>query len=392
MKLMPCICTILCATGAAASPLQTVHQIRNSVVVKNTGDILTKLVIMLPLAQTNQYQTVSTVSMDDGTVVDIPKTDDKYLRWTFTSELPAAGGSKEIFYTFDVTLHAINFDFSAISTLRPYDTSSNTWKWHTGASGVYVDPNNPSVQHIGDSIWSRSSDIVDYARQCYLFVAERYSYLNPNTGIHPLQDILDAGGGNCGNLTSIYVSLLRHKKIPSRHIVTVRPDGSYHVWSDFYLESYGWIPVDVTYKNSNPSGDYFGKYDGTGIVMTKGVALQMDRGDGFTYSAALLQTYEWWYWCSTAGNSVSSSHRISSVATAAWRPYRSTSGGIFKCTAQNGLLSCGRNPARLFNLKGQLLARLHFPAPASAVSTLPGLYAIKVTRGENPPAEWVLAR
>ena len=48
------------------------------------------------------------------------------------------------------------------------------------------------------------------------------------------------------------------------------------MWAEFYLENYGWIPVDVTYKNLNPTGDFFGKYDGNGIVVTREVELLMD--------------------------------------------------------------------------------------------------------------------
>jgi hypothetical protein len=360
MKSMQFLLVVLLFNEAIAQPIQTTYHINIGVAVNTSNDILTKLVIILPLAQTNQYQTVNNVVLNYGVVADIPESDDKYLRWTITDNLPPRGGSKDVFYTFDVTLHAVNFDFSRITALYPYDTSSKTWKWNTGASGVYVDPDNATVRHIGDSIGSRSSDIVDYARRCYQFVATHYSYLNPNTGIHPLQDILTTGGGDCGNLTSIYVSLLRYKKIPSRHIVTVRPDGTYHVWSDFYLEQYGWVPVDVTYKNSNPSGDYFGKYDGNGIVMIKGVALQLDRGDGFTYIADLLQNFHWWYWCSTAGNSVSCSYRIVSVATATCGIEIATINALSRDGNDDRRVAhCGKpitgiqSPIRWLNLRGQ---------------------------------------
>ncbi|UQT32617.1 transglutaminase-like domain-containing protein [Parabacteroides distasonis] len=47
---------------------------------------------------------------------------------------------------------------------------------------------------------------------------------------------------------------MRAKKIPAKHIVTVRPDGSHHVWADFYLERYGWIPVDVNARLVDPRG------------------------------------------------------------------------------------------------------------------------------------------
>ena len=285
------------------------YHVKNRVVVTNIDNQLTRLSFILPLAKTNQYQTVSNVNTYGGVNVNIPETDDGYLRWTFTEDLPAVSQSKEIFYEFDVTVNPVNFDFTKVTSIHPYDTSSENYKWYTGASGAYVDPYNKVIKRTGNDLWSKSSDIIDYARKCYEHVATNYSYVNPFTGLHTLQDILNAGGGDCGNLSSVFISLLRHKNIPARHIVTVRPDGVYHVWADFYLEKYGWVPVDVTFKNSDPYGDYFGKFDGNGIVMSKDVYLLIDKGNGQKYYGDILQSYTMWYWA-TEGSRMNSKHQL----------------------------------------------------------------------------------
>ena len=289
------------------------YHVRDKVTVTNVDNQLTKLVILLPLAETNPYQTVSSVNLQGGTVADIPETDDEYVRWTYTSGLPSAGQSLDTYYDFDVTLNPVHFNFSQITTIYPYNTSSDTYIWYTGARDVYIDPYNSTIQSIGVGIWTQSSDIVDYARRCYEYVAAHYTYMNPNTGLHPLQQILDDGGGDCANLSSLYVSLLRYKNIPSRHIVTIKPNGDDHVWTDFYLENYGWIPEDVSYKNADPAGDYFGIYSGNCIVLTKEVWLYLDRGDGFTFNLPFFQTYYWWYWYSSGGNNISISQTFSAT-------------------------------------------------------------------------------
>ncbi len=271
------------------------YGIRMNVIISNKGATLTRLVVVIPLAQTNQYQDVQNVNLFSGTKVAIPKTDDFFIRWIYTKSVPSTGQKKESYYDFDVTLHPYNFNFSQVTTIPAYDTKSNIYLWYTGGSGDLIDPRNSTIMSIGKSLWGQSSDIIDYARRCYEYVAKNYKYKNPNTGLHSLKEILAAGGGDCGNLSSIYISLLRYKDIPSRHIVTVRPNGSFHVWADFYIQNYGWVPVDVTSKNSNPNGDFFGKYDGNGIVFTKEVWLQLNIGDQKQY-CALLQSYAWWFW------------------------------------------------------------------------------------------------
>lgn len=290
------------------------YHIKNRTIVTNGDHKLTKMVIIMPLAQTNQYQTVSQVDLNGGELVKVPNSEDVYVRWTMTNDLPSFNQSKEIFYNFDVTLNRYQFDFNQVTTIYPYDKSSDIYRWYTGSCGPFVDPQNPLIMETGNLLWDNSTDILDYARKCYEHVALNFRYLNPLTGLHPLSDLFSDGGGDCGNLSSIFVSLLRYKGIPARHIVTVRPNGTYHVWADFYLEKYGWIPVDVTYKNSNPRGDYFGKFDGYGIIMTSNVWLPIDKGNGDVYNSEILQNFNWWIWFDS-GSQFNLRHMLSATRT-----------------------------------------------------------------------------
>ena len=105
---------------------------------------------------------------------------------------------------------------------------------------------------------------------------------------------MNEGGGECGDFTTLVVNLLRYKGIPSRHNICLGLDGGYHVWADFYLEGYGWIPLDATYKNSNRSGDYFGKYHGDCVVVAQDLDYKIDGISELWF----LQSFCYWYWCS----------------------------------------------------------------------------------------------
>ena len=290
------------------------YHIDNIVRINRTNcSNLTLLSVLVPFPLTNQYQTISDESYSGGQLLSISNTPNKYVRFLYNSEqLSNLGSIFDATVSFNAILHPYVFDFSQINTIYPYDTYSPEYQQNTGASDVYIVPNHPTINSIAQNIWSASSDIVDYARRCYEYVAQNYNYLNPGTGLHPLQELLTNGGGDCGNLSSIYISLLRNKSIPSRHVVTIRPDGSAHVWAEFYLENYGWIPVDVTYKQSNPNGNYFGVYDGNGIVVSKGICLTLERTPGDPYQCVLFQLYDWWYWYSNTCNGITSQHIVNS--------------------------------------------------------------------------------
>lgn len=271
-----------------SSKTYTVH---NRVHVTNTYGTLSKIIIILPLPQSNTYQEVNSLDTYSGEVLDIPETDDKYIRYTITEDLPAQGESRTYGYDFTISLYNITIDLDVPETIYDYDTSTDLYKWYTGGSGNIVDPDNPDIQAIADPIWDGSPNIIYYAERCYEYVAENFEYLNPGIGLSPLSTVIANGGGDCGNLSSIFVSLLRYEGIPARHVVTMRPDGSAHVWAEFYLEKYGWVPVDVTYKMSNPDRNYFGYYDGNGIVFNREVSLLLDWGEGIYYICPLLQTF-----------------------------------------------------------------------------------------------------
>ena len=247
--------------------------------------------IFLPYPSNDQYQQITDISTD-GEVLDFEDAG-SYVAWYGEYD-----NEEKIDSSFSVTFryrtYSVEVDFSVIEEIHPYDTTSAIWKNYTGKSGKYIDPENRDIIKAADRMWDQSEDIVDYARRCYEYVASRFQYLNPNTGIHTLEDNIRNGGGDCGNLSAIFISLLRNKEIPARTVNCIRPEGSFHVWSEFYLEGYGWIPVDVTYKNADPSGDYFGTYPGDCIVVSYDLDKTLLAGD-HEYDLALLQTYAYWY-------------------------------------------------------------------------------------------------
>ena len=290
---------------------QKSYFISNKALILNNNCDLRKLSLILPVPQSCSYQDIEDLSVSSGDILVSPS-GNKYLRDVKTSNLPNAGEQYVLSEDFTVTLYPMYVDMEQFTTIYPYDTNSEIYKIYTSNKGLYIDTNNPLILSISDKLWEDSqNNVLLYAKNCYEYVAANYRYLNPNTGIHPIDKILKDGGGDCGNLASIYVNLLRAKHIPAKHIVTVRPDGSYHVWADFYLEKYGWIPVDVNMKLDHPNGNYFGYCKGDGIVMSEDIFYDIEFESGSKSEVVLLQTFYYWYWLNS-GNSLVANHNITS--------------------------------------------------------------------------------
>ena len=282
---------------------QYTERVTDNVMFRRNGASISRLSILIPIPQTNQYQTVHNVAYEGGVYCEVDNSDDRYARFQFNN---VSDDNIMVGVRTELTHHSINVDFSQIDESISYDMTSEEYRLYTGSTaGGYVDPDNPVIRSLADNIWNSSEGIVNFAYNCYDYVAENYTFLNPNTGIHPLSQILADGGGDAGNLSSILISLLRCKGIPSRHVVAIYSNGEKHVWAEFKIEGYGWIPMDVCYHQSDPYGNYFGRYNTDAIVVGYDVGHTYSRwGSTDTFVMDILQTYFWWWWGNGGESSV----------------------------------------------------------------------------------------
>ncbi len=280
-------------------PAMKLHVVQQATIT-NMNYSPSKVVLVMPMPATNEYQDISNVHIG-GPILPIPQSEDSYIRFLLKKD-DLDHMQLDLTCSYDVTLYETRTDFTRVKKIEPYDPRSPIVAMYTGKCGNLIDPDNPTIKAVGDDLWAKSSNVLDYARRCYDYVASSYRYLNPNTGIHPISKILEDGGGDCGNLSSIFVSLMRHKGIPSRHLVAIKASGGNHVWADFFLEGYGWVPVDVTKKNADRSGDYFGNVttNADHIILNRTLSIALDL-NGETKTVDLLQGHFWWYWGSGDG-------------------------------------------------------------------------------------------
>lgn len=290
------VLVIVCSTAALSA--QTPVRVYNTIHTDRTDcPGLNKLIQILPYCETNEYQTIANHHF--GTNGEKKTTDEKHhYLWQKTTNFYYAPDVITFSDTFDFIPTHFVMNLDSITMLYPYDSTSEEWLWHTGTEGVYVCPDNAVIDSLADMIWDQSSDIIDFARQCYEYVAGHLTYQNPGTGLHSIEDILAWGGGDCGNFASVYISMLRNKGVPARHVVGFSPynDNDMHVWAEFFLQGYGWFPADPTYKNSDPSGDYFGRYSYNYCIAGKDINHVYNLGGAQNQAEPLLQTYLWWYW------------------------------------------------------------------------------------------------
>ncbi|MBO4611948.1 MAG: transglutaminase domain-containing protein [Bacteroidaceae bacterium] len=268
------------------------------------------LFIIAPCPQSNEYQDIYELdytSAGDWIQNSIEENNNQFFELLLDeTELEEYQQDFSVGYSFIQHPKTIRTDFSQFKEptgqwkdLPDYDTTTVEYQENCKQSGEFIVPDNSTIQRISEEVYRDCyGSRLAYAEKCYEYVASHYQYLNPLTGIHPLETLLSWRGGDCGNLSSIYISLLRAKGIPARHVVAIGANNRYHIWAEFYIQGFGWVPVDVTYKNSNRNGNYFGNYSDNLVVVQKGIDMTYSTSVGMMY-IDLLQTYCWWYSCYT---------------------------------------------------------------------------------------------
>ena len=95
----------------------------------------------------------------------------------------------------------------------------------------------------------------------------------------------DSKHGNCTDFHSVFIAMARAEKIPARFEIGFPLPADkhsaeipgYHCWAEFYLDSTGWVPVDISeaWKHQEKHDYFFGAHDANRVQFTAGRDLKL---------------------------------------------------------------------------------------------------------------------
>lgn len=148
-------------------------------------------------------------------------------------------------------------------------------------------PTNGLPADLAAKVTAGKTEPIDKARAIYDYVFTTMKYDKTGTG-WGRGDVLyacDAKKGNCTDFHSLFIAMARSQNIPARfeigfplptdkHAADV---AGYHCWSDFYTESRGWIPVDISeaWKHPEKKDYFFGSHDVNRVQFSMGRDLRL---------------------------------------------------------------------------------------------------------------------
>jgi transglutaminase-like putative cysteine protease len=174
----------------------------------------------------------------------------------------------------DITTEAVPYEYERSETFLRRYTQPN----------VLLPVDGPVVQET-------AAALLRTARNPYVLAFRTYEWVLGNldpvdqVGAVGAEQALSTGRANAHGYAMATVSLLRAMEIPARPVggFLVLDDGSIrrHYWGEFYLEDFGWVPLDPAAADGavpgafrrpeDPAGYYFGNLDARRFDFTKGV-------------------------------------------------------------------------------------------------------------------------
>jgi transglutaminase-like putative cysteine protease len=261
--------------------------------------------IWIPLPQSDAYQAISGMKIESPFPYATHR-DSEYGNEYVYLEVPAAKttGAAEVGVTFQVArqehLVALGANPNAANAAGGIGSRSAA-----GAEDLkrFLQPDRrvPLQGVIGELSAQNTQGIQDpvaKARAIYDYVIATMRYDKSGTGWGNGDAIwaCTAKRGNCTDFHSLFIGMMRAAGIPARFEIgfPLPADqhagviAGYHCWAEFYVERYGWIPVDASeaWKHPEKKNYFFGAHDDNRVQFTVGRDIRLDpaqQGEPLNY-------------------------------------------------------------------------------------------------------------
>ncbi|MDD1724454.1 MAG: transglutaminase-like domain-containing protein [Methanospirillum sp.] len=137
--------------------------------------------------------------------------------------------------------------------VEPYNTSDPMYlKYTTSSKNIVI---TPEMKKKAQEIIGNETNPYLQAKKIFWYIVDTLPYSKaPHTWLDASNTpesvyVLETGIGDCGSQSMYFAALCRSIGIPARATggyQMIMGNAGTHFWAEYYLEGYGWIPVDVT--------------------------------------------------------------------------------------------------------------------------------------------------
>ena len=243
--------------------------------------------VWIPLAHTDEWQDVRVIHQQGD--LELKKTQEQeYGNWMLYAEIPKATKSE---YQFAVDYDVVRREHVVLVNGKPAEEGGRDKNAHVqlarflGPDKLVPVTGLPAQLAVEQTKGATTQ--IDKAHAIYEYVFRNMRYDKSGTGWGHGDTLwaCDAKRGNCTDFHSLFISMARSQHIPARFDIGFPLPADkheaevpgYHCWSDFYLDSVGWVPVDISeaWKHQELHDYYFGAHDVNRVQFTMGRDLRL---------------------------------------------------------------------------------------------------------------------
>ena len=185
---------------------------------------------------------------------------------------------------FIITVYSFSTDINS-RRVKPFsDKERKLYKSFTSADKC-VPRNDTDIIALSNAITGKETNPYLKAKAIYNYLIDNYTLLHlVRTENLPLSEMLESKAGDAYDFAILYTALLRAADIPSLAIGGILVDSNSkckkHWWTEFYIEGFGWVPVDVALgagleftpfmQVNDAKSYYFGSVDSQHIAFSRG--------------------------------------------------------------------------------------------------------------------------
>jgi len=232
----------------------TVARLTHTITISNLGKFAVKdLQLIVPVIRNQtpyHFAVIDRIAPSQNVEFENDSYGNIYISWKINKILP-----KEKFVA---KIEYLTLSFSVlfqIDQVENYVKESEIYKTYTQPED-YIESDDPLIVKTAESIAGNETNPQIIALRIANFVMENLTYeVQPEE--RGAKWALINGRGDCSEYSYLFVALCRACGIPARvqagfvfHKINEElTDG--HMWAEYYLENYGWVPVDLTWKYIN---------------------------------------------------------------------------------------------------------------------------------------------
>ncbi|MFA6296863.1 MAG: transglutaminase-like domain-containing protein [Patescibacteria group bacterium] len=282
-KNLPNISQNIALNSPAESNSQN-YLISENIILQNIGlqDSYMQTVYIAKFHDLAPYQDVleETISPTNYEIIK-DENNNEYLKYTFYNL--SANESRNFNLQYKIKINAVNYDLKNCQ-----GNSTNQFLLPEKS----VESDNPEIIDLAKSITKNSQNQCQASKDIYNWIGDNISYPGYIPDAKGALWALENKQGDCTEFADLNIALNRADNIPARFVEGLvyqsdqetDPSQMKHDWSQVYLPSTGWVPVDPTFgRLSTNRKDYFAEIPDNHAILTIGQNLEILHGFYFYY-------------------------------------------------------------------------------------------------------------